>query len=368
MNGTLTICIFAHSWRSDWNHGNAHFLRGLASSLICRGHRVRCFEPENSWSFSNLISEGERGRMAVQQFENEFPQLDVTVYSEQETAPLEDELRGADVVLVHEWSTPWLVNHILSLKEKLQFRALFHDTHHRAYTSPGELLQMQLTEFDGALVFGDALRQIYRQVFGVERVWTFHEAADVEHFHPVDGDATEDVVWVGNWGDNERACELDEFLFKPLRSLRCRAKVYGVRYPAAVQQRLKNSGIRYGGYLPNLAAQDVYSKSLVSLHIPRRYYSNGLSGVPTIRVFEALACGIPLVCSPWSDTEGLFRPHEDYVLVPDGKAMRDTLSWLIRDDRARKQIAAHGLATIRKRHTCQHRAEQFLQICQELGR
>ena len=368
MNEMLNICIFAHSWRSDWNHGNAHFLRGLAAALVRRGHRVRCFEPENSWSFSNLSTEGERGRAAVEQFEREFPELQVTIYSEQETALLEDELRGADVVLVHEWNTPLIVNHILSLKKKLRFRALFHDTHHRAYTNPGELLQMQLKDFDGVLVFGDALQRIYRRAFGVERVWTFHEAADVDHFHPVNRDATDDVIWIGNWGDNERACELEEFLLKPLRALRCRAKVYGVRYPVEVQQRLQDHGISYGGYLPNLAAKNVYNESLVSVHIPRRFYSNGLSGVPTIRVFEALACGSPLVCSPWLDNECLFRPHEDYVVVPNGEAMRATLSWLIHDAGARAQIAAQGVATIRKRHTCQHRAEQLFEILEELER
>jgi spore maturation protein CgeB len=164
------------------------------------------------------------------------------------------------------------------------------------------------------------------------------------------------------------AAVIEEFLLKPLHALRCRAKVYGVRYPTEVQQCLKNAGIRYGGYLPNLAALSVYGESLVSLHIPRRCYSNGLSGVPTIRVFEALACGIPLVCSPWSDTEGLFRPHQDYVVAPDGDAMRATLSWLIHDSSARSQIAAQGLATIRERHTCRHRAEQLLQILEELER
>jgi spore maturation protein CgeB len=270
--------------------------------------------------------------------------------------------------MVHEWNAPRVVNHILSLKKKLHFRALFHDTHHRAYTNPRELLQIKFKDFDGVLAFGGALRRIYREAFGLERVWTFHEAADLEHFHPVDSKATEDVVWVGNWGDDERGRELEEFLLKPLHALRSRATVYGVRYPSTLQQCLKDAGIRYGGYLPNLAAKSVYGKSLVSLHIPRRFYSNGLSGVPTIRVFETLACGIPLVCSPWSDTECLFRRQEDYVVAPDGDAMRATLSWLIQDSSARTQIAAQGLETIRERHTCTHRAEQLLEIFGELER
>ena len=71
--------------------------------------------------------------------------------------------------------------------------------------------------------------------------------------------------------------------------------------------KLRRVGIGYAGYLPNLSAPEVYAQSRVALHVPRRQYANGLSGVPTIRVFEVLACGVPLVCSPWADTEGLFR-------------------------------------------------------------
>ena len=68
------------------------------------------------------------------------------------------------------------------------------------------------------------------------------------------------------------------------------------------ENTLQRSGIEYAGYLANLGAPEVYARSRLALHVPRRQYANGLSGVPTIRVFEVLACGIPLVCAPWADT------------------------------------------------------------------
>ena len=52
----------------------------------------------------------------------------------------------------------------------------------------------------------------------------------------------------------------------------------------------------------------------VTVHVPRRPYAQALPGIPTIRVFEALACGIPLVSAPWDDVEGLFRPGEDFLI------------------------------------------------------
>jgi len=79
-----------------------------------------------------------------------------------------------------------------------------------------------------------------------------------------------------------------------------------------------------------------------------------------------LACGIPLLCSPWNDIEHLFRPGQDYFVAADGKQMAGEIDFLLGDQRARAQMAANGLETIRQRHTCAHRAAQLIEICQEL--
>jgi spore maturation protein CgeB len=92
-----------------------------------------------------------------------------------------------------------------------------------------------------------------------------------------------------------------------------------------------------------------------------------LSGIPTIRVFEALACGAPLVCGPWADAEKLFRPGQDFVITHSGEQMRAEIERLLKDDAARQQIAANGLETVRERHTCAHRAQQLTEICEEIG-
>jgi spore maturation protein CgeB len=372
MTGKLKIRYFAHSWVSDWNHGNAHFLRGLVQSLVNCGHEVRCYEQLGAWSLSNLVRlEGERANDAITDFRSRFPMLDVRFYSLNASfrTELQEELREADLVVIHEWNEPEVVNAILDLKRELRFRALFHDTHHRAYTNPREILRFKLHEFDGVLAFGDAIRRIYVDGLGLSRAWTFHEAADTANFRPMDLAKENDVVWVGNWGDEERTQELQEFLVEPAGVLRSRRfVVHGVRYPQEGLRRLKDAGIEYRGYLPNLSAPDLYARSKLSLHVPRCQYANGLSGIPTIRVFEVMACGIPLICSPWSDVENLFRLGEDYIVVANREAMTAEIERLLADDKARAQIGANALATVRARHTCDHRAEQLIQICEELNR
>lgn len=372
MSASLNIHYFAHSWVSDWNHGNAHFLRGLARALKRMGHDVKCYEPLGSWSLSNLVeNEGERAIVAIDEFRREYPELNVQFYKPD--ASFTDfalsSLRGADVVIIHEWNEPAVVNAILALKKVLKFKVLLHDTHHRAYTNAGEILRLRLDLFDGVLAFGEAIRRIYADGFGIERTWTFHEAADTEVFRPVEAEKTTDLVWVGNWGDEERTRELEEFLIRPAMQMAgVKVVVHGVRYPEDGRRRLKNAGIEFRGYLPNLEAPTVYAHSKLALHVPRRQYANGLSGIPTIRVFEALACGAPLVCSPWTDSEGLFRPGEDYVTAEDGRAMRHEIERLLEDEGARRQMGENGLATVRSRHTCAHRAAELVEICSEVLR
>src|SRR5699024_762173 len=114
--------------------------------------------------------------------------------------------------------------------------------------------------------------------------------------------------WIGNWGDGERARELQEFLIEPARDLRLSGSVYGVRYPDEALQALAATNLVYRGWLPNVEVPRQFARHRVTLHVPRRPYVEQLPGIPTIRLFEALACGIPLICAPWEDAEGLFRP------------------------------------------------------------
>jgi len=98
------------------------------------------------------------------------------------------------------------------------------------------------------------------------------------------------------------------------------------------------------------------------LHIPRRPYVTDLPGIPTIRPFEAMACGIPLICSPWHDTEHLFTPGKDFLIAHDGDAMKRLINKVLSDSAFAEELATNGLSTIRQQHTCAHRVDELLEI------
>ncbi len=85
-------------------------------------------------------------------------------------------------------------------------------------------------------------------------------------------------------------------------------------------------------------------------------------------MFEALACGIPLVVSRWHDAEGLFRPGADYLRVDTGDGMTRALHDVLHDADLARSLAASGLETISARHTCTHRAAELLAIVGSLQR
>jgi spore maturation protein CgeB len=364
----LRFVIFTHSLVSDWNHGNAHFLRGIALELLSRGHQLSILEPENGWSRQNLLKE--QGPNAIGEFERAFPLLRSALYNDS-TLNLDRVLCGADIVIVHEWNPPELIARIGWHRARHDYTLFFHDTHHRSWSDRDSIEAYDLTHYDAVLAYGSVIRDTYLKRGWTHCAWTWHEAADTRTFRQLTCSGKQgDLVWIGNWGDDERADALREFLIEPVRNLDIRARVYGVRYPLEALQELAEAGIEYGGWLPNYKVPEVFAQFRVTIHVPRCPYVEALPGIPTIRPFEAMACGIPLISAPWNDCERLFSPGKDFLVARNGAEMTSHLNTLLREPQRCEGLGKHGLQTIRSRHTSAHRVDElfsFLTSTQIVG-
>lgn len=367
----MRIILFYHSLIADWNHGNAHFLRGVVTELKARGHAVTVYEPRDGWSRSNLLKEDP---LALRGFQAAYPNLNSKTYDSaarlaKDAGALHSILKDADLVIVHEWNDHELVKAIGSHHHKHPgYHLIFHDTHHRCVTEPASMAAYDLRHYDGVLAFGNIVRDIYLQLGWARRAWTWHEAADTRLFKP-GSPATKkegDLVWIGNWGDEERTAELHTFLFTPIQDLGLRARIYGVRYPDEALEELRRMGVQYAGYIPNYNVPSVFNQFKLTVHVPRRPYTRALPGIPTIRPFEAMACGIPLISAPWSDVEHLFSPGKDFLTARTTDEMKCHMKLLINDEAAARQLSAHARQTILSQHTCAHRVDELLDIVHEL--
>jgi spore maturation protein CgeB len=360
----VKLVYFTHSLESCWNHGNAHFLRGVLREFVHRGDDVLAMEPTGAWSLNNLLAD--HGTAGLDAYRSAYPELQSRRF--ESFADCEAAVADADLVVVHEWNEPALVAALGRLRRNgSRFTLLFHDTHHRAVSDPDAIRAFDLDGYDGVLAFGETLAEVYRRWGWGGRVWVWHEAADIRHFHPPARETQrEGLVWIGNWGDGERSEEIESMLLRPARDAGLPLDIHGVRYPEEALATLDRYGVDFRGWLPNASAPAVFAKHLATVHVPRRFYVTMLPGIPTIRVFEALACGIPLVSAPWQDSEHLFRPGEDFLVGRNTGEMTAHLRALGHDPALRAALVEKGLESIRARHSCAHRMQELLSILAEI--
>ena len=361
----MRIVYLSHSLRSCWSHGSAHFLRRVLCELTALGHDVTAYEPQEAGSLADLL--GDQGSSERASDAAAEPFLE-TYDPDGDLEALEALLDGADLVVVHQWNRPELVARIGRIRARGgSFLALFHDTHHRALTAPNELTPCNLPAYDGVLAAGTSLAEAYQRRGWGDRVFTWREGADTAVFQPPE-EATnrEGLAWIGDWADGERLAELQDFLFRPAREAGLPIDVFGVRFSDRAKRALRRAGVRCHGWLPNARTRDVLASHLATVQIPRRLSASLLPGSPPIRMFEALACGIPLIAAPWSDSEGLFRPGRDYLAARDGAEMSRQLRRLRDDEALRAKLVRSGLAKVRARHSSACRAKELVAIAERL--
>ena len=359
----MRIVYFTHSLVSCWNNGNAHFQRGVLRALRKQGHDVVAYEPADGWSLNNLVID--QGRAPVDSFGLIFDGLQSYAYAS--AGELEQAVHGADLVIVHEWNDPTVVSEIGRLHRQMRFTLLFHDTHHRAVSEPDAIRRFDLSGYDGVLAFGATLAGVYARWGWGRRAFVWHEAADTALFAPpADEQHRDGAVWIGNWGEGERTAEIETFLLAPAEKAGIALDVHGVRYPSDALDMLRRYGAQYHGWIANAAVPQAFARHRMTVHVPRRYYSQMLPGIPTIRVFEALACGIPLITAPWQDSEGLFCPGTDYLVAQTGNEMRAHMQAVNDDADLAKALADSGRSRILSRHSCDVRAAELLGIVGEL--
>lgn len=358
----MRVAWFPPSLLSDWNNRSAHFTRGVVTELLARGHDVTAWEARDSASYQALVAN--QGPHAVSDFHAAYPHVDVRRYDPL-AFDLDEALDDVDLVVVHEWNDPSLVRRIGHHRRTRRYRLLYHDTHHRTLSAPSSVPDLE--DYDGVLAIGEVVRDAWLQR-GVTDAWTWPEAADTRVFHPIEGlPPLGELVWMASWAGEGRTAEIREFLLDPVRSLGIRAVVHGSGWPLHAKSVLAAAGVAWGGWVPNYRVPERLARFAVTVHFPRRPYVSALPGVPSIRIYEALACGIPLVTTSISDADDLFTPGEDFLVARDGEEMRRHLRDLINDPDLAEALRERGFETILRHHTCAQRVDMLLAIARRLG-
>ena len=305
----MKLTIFGLTISSSWGNGHATLWRGLIGALVRRGHRVLFFERDVPYYAST------RDLM-------EIPGGELRLYrSWDEVWPdAERELADSDAALVTSYCQDGAAAGALLAGSGVPRRVLYDmDTPVTlAMVESGEvppwLGPAGLADYDLALSFtgGIALDRL-RQRLGAPSVAPLYGSVDpAVHRRTAKADRYRaDLSYLGTYAEDRQAA-LQELLIEPARRLpRHRFLVGGAQYPEQFPWTLNIFFVRH---LPPVEHPAFFSSSRTTLNITRRAMAE-MGWCPSGRLFEAAACGTPILSDWWEGLDAFFTPGDEILVA-----------------------------------------------------
>jgi spore maturation protein CgeB len=347
----MKISIFGLTITSSWGNGHATTFRALCQALHQRGHSIVFFERDQEWYAGNRDLPGP-------------PYCDVRIFSDwNEVLPsVRTELSDSDVAVVGSY----VPDGIAALDEVLASRVpvkAFYDIDTpitlgllRKEAATAYLLKRHLPELDLYFSFtgGPMLRELETN-FGVASAVPLYCSVDPTRHRqlPVSAEFECDLSYMGTYAP-DRQPKLAELLCRPaLRLPGEKFIVAGPQYPASIEWP---SNVQRIIHLSPLHHPAFYCSSVLTLNVTRReMVMAGYS--PSVRLFEAAACGAAIVSDNWPGLETFFVPGVE-ILLPSGT--EDVVRYLRDYDRGElRRIGSAARERVLSRHTSDVRAREF---------
>lgn len=348
MKTSYDIVILGLSITSSWGNGHATTYRGLVRGLAARGHRVLFLERDAPWYAGNRDEPQPAG--ARTELYQSVDQLLAKYERQVATAGLV--IVGSfvpDGVRVGEWVTSVArgVTAFYDIDTPVTLAQLAEGRHD--YISPSLVSRYHLyLSFTGGVV----LQSIERN-YGALLARALYCSVDPELHRPYPCPLRWDLGYLGTYSD-DRQPALDSLLLEPARSWRLgRFAVVGPMYPEGMQWP---SNVDREIHLSPREHAGFYGAQRFTLNITREAMKR-TGHSPSVRLFEAGACGVPIISDWWEGLDSLFRVGDE-VLV--SISAEDTLR-LLRDmpDDRRQAIGEAARRRILTEHTPRQRAIQL---------
>jgi spore maturation protein CgeB len=344
---SLRIVVIGLTITSSWGNGHATTYRGLLRELSRLGHTVLFLECDKPWYAGN------RDFARSSDFEIEL-YTDLADLSER----FGSEVAGADVVILGSY-----VPDGIAVAEWVMHRArgvkAFYDIDTPvtlAALERGECEYVSATlipQFDGYFSFagGRALERLEHR-FRARRAIALYCNVDADHYHPEHRACRWSLGYLGTFSP-DRQPALERLLLEPARQLpRQQFVVAGPQYPAGVGW----NNVARIEHLPPSEHRAFYNSQMFTLNITRQDMI-ALGHSPSVRLFEAAACGVPIISDRWDGIEEFFTPSEEILLAGSTEDVVRILTTLAPDHRRR--IGEQARKRVLAAHTAAHRAAEL---------
>jgi spore maturation protein CgeB len=345
----LRIVIIGLSITSSWGNGHATTYRGLVRELVRRGHEVLFLEHDKPWYASNRDMPNPP-----------FGRTELYTGVEQLKDRLASDVRDADVVIVGSYVPEgvavgeWVVRRAGGL-------TAFYDidtpvTLAKLERGDSEYLSPELIPRYGmylSFTGGPTLQRLERE-FGSPRALPLYCAVDPELYYPEpDAPRRWDLGYLGTYSA-DRQPPLERLMLDPARRLPSgRFVVAGPQYPDSVQWPPNVQRIQH---LPPADHRRFYNEQAFTLNITRAdMVRAGYS--PSVRLFEAAACGVPIISDAWEGLDSFFASGTEIIVA---RSSEDVMRALARTTEAeRKAIGERARRRVLGAHTAAHRAAEL---------
>ena len=347
----LKIVIFGLSLSSSWGNGHATTYRSLICGLAALGHDVLFLERDVPWYASHRdLPDPSFCRLEL--YEN-IPE----VLSEHAGT-----LAEADVVVVGSY-VPDGVELIEALSQMRLRQLCFYDIDTPvtlAALERGEeefLSRRQIPLFDVYLSFsgGAVLTRLERE-FGARRAEALYCAVDEESYAPTGDPVTWDLGYLGTYS-SDRQPTLERLLIEPARRLpERRFVVAGAQFPDDINWP---DNVERIAHVPPAGHAAFYRRQRWTLNVTRSDMRRA-GWSPSVRLFEAAACGTPIISDEWQGLDEIL-PVGEAILT--ASSAEEVVSILDSDDEARRaDIATAARRLVLSRHVGEARAAELVDI------
>lgn len=348
----MKLVVLGLSLSSSWGNGHATTFRALLSAFAARGHDILFLERDRPWYAAHRdLAEPGFCRLA---YYDDLSGLE----------RWRGEVEGADAVMVGSFVPDgievgrWAQRHA-------EGTVCFYDidtpvTLAALVRGECDYLARELVPgYDIYFSFtgGPTLKRLEEE-FGSPRARPLHCTADTELYRPLDVPKRWDLSYLGTYSD-DRQPTLERLLIKPARACpELRFVVAGPQYPDSIDWP---DNVERIDHVPPADHPEFYAASRFTLNVTRAdMIAAGWS--PSVRLFEAAACGTPIISDVWRGIEDYFRPGHEIILACSADEVAAALH------RPGAALGEAARRVVLKHHSARRRAEQLEDELQAAGR
>ncbi|MCK1363568.1 glycosyltransferase [Bradyrhizobium sp. 62] len=342
----LTIVVVGLSVTSSWGNGHATTYRALIEALARRGHHVTFLERDVPWYREHRdLAKPSGWTVELYQSLKDIPQRFGKM------------IRDADLVVIGSYVpdgiaiSEWITTHARGI-------TAFYDidtpvTLAKLEQGLGYLSAAMIPRFDLYLSFaGGPVPGMIEENYGSPLARVLYCSADTDIYAPQRAEKKWALGYLGTYSE-DRQPVLEELLLAPARTLsREQFVVAGAQYPDEVVWPANVARIEHltPRHHPGFYAQQRFTLNAT------RADMRALGFSPSVRLFEAAACGTPVISDRWPGIETVFEPSREILLA---SSPRDVVE-ILRDmpEEQRRTIAENARRRVLADHTSDHRARQ----------